>query len=249
MSRPRDWPAELFDWLLPDTCLGCGRLRRRIGAPLGLCRACHGRLVPVPPDSCATCARPLAGGRNLPLPRCGDCRQEPPPFARLWALWRYQPPLDGVMAGLKFHRLDHLGTELAAAAASRLSPERDRWDLVAPVPLHWRRRLERGFNQAERIARPLAARLGLPAGTPLRRLRATRPQVSLPRAERLRGPRSAFALRRGAAVTGLRILLVDDVLTTGATAHACARALKAAGAVAVDVAVIAKVRAATDATI
>ncbi|HSM50373.1 MAG TPA: double zinc ribbon domain-containing protein, partial [Thermoanaerobaculia bacterium] len=175
MSRPREWLPDLFDWLLPDTCLGCGRPRRRFAAPIGLCRACHGRLAPVPPEACATCAMPLPGAGGLPLPRCGRCRRDPPPFDRLWALWRYQPPLDGVIAGLKFHRLDYLGAELAACAAARLAPERGRWDLVVPVPLHWRRRLERGFNQAERIARPLAARLRLPAGTPLCRRRATRP--------------------------------------------------------------------------
>jgi len=230
MSGPCDWIPQLFDWLLPDTCLGCGRPRRRIAAPFGLCRACHGRLAPVPPAVCATCAGPLAGAGDLPFPRCGACRLDPPPFERLWAIWRYQPPLDGVIAGLKFHRLDYLGAELAGEAAARLAPERGRWDLVAPVPLHWRRRLERGFNQAERIARPLAARLDLPAGTPLRRQRATRPQARLARAERLRGPRAAFALRRGAAVAGRRVLLVDDVVTTGATLRAAAAALRRGGA-------------------
>jgi ComF family protein len=110
-------------------------------------------------------------------------------------------------------------------------------DVVVPVPLHWRRRLRRGYNQAERIARPLALAIDRPLATALRRRRATPPQSGLGRSERLRSPRRAFGVRptkaTTAALVGRTVLLVDDVATTGATLDAAAAALKNAGAAAV----------------
>lgn len=134
------------------------------------------------------------------------------------------------MHGLKFHRLDYLGSELAAVAAQLLTAELGGFDLVIPVPLHWRRRWWRGFNQAERIASPLARRLAVPLALPLVRSVATRPQASLPRQVRLRGPRRAFRLVDPRQVVGRRTLLVDDVTTTGTTLRAAASALRAGGA-------------------
>jgi len=99
-------------------------------------------------------------------------------------------------------------------------------DIVVPVPLHWRRRRQRGFNQAEALARTL----GMPWRNALRRTRRTPSQTELPAAQRHRNVREAFALRRRAAVSGRSILLVDDVATTGATLEACAEVLRAAGA-------------------
>jgi ComF family protein len=99
-------------------------------------------------------------------------------------------------------------------------------EIVVPVPLHWRRRRRRGFNQAEALAR----NLGLPCRNALRRRRSTPSQTDLPAAERQRNVRDAFALRRGAEVNGRIVLIVDDVATTGATIEACARVLRAAGA-------------------
>jgi ComF family protein len=175
--------------------------------------------------------------------RCGQCREKPPPVDRLLAVWSYQPPLSQVILALKLRRLDYLGEALAAAALARLSgeqegraPERENLtavDLVVPVPLPWRRRWVRGFNQAERIARPLAAALGVPFDEALRRIRASRTQRSLGRRRRLLGPEGTFGVRRSASVAGCRVLLVDDVVTTGATVTAAASALVAAGASAV----------------
>jgi ComF family protein len=173
---------------------------------------------------------------------CGRCRARPPAFERLIAAYSYEGPVEAVITGLKYRRLDYLGSHLAGSLAPILGSREPpggtpgsavRWDLVVPVPLHWRRRWGRGYNQAERIARPLARHLGLPCRELLRRRRATRPQARLARADRLENPAGAFAVRRrfGFAdrLAGRRVLLVDDVATTGATLDAAARALLRAG--------------------
>ena len=165
--------------------------------------------------------------------RCGDCRARPPAYERLVVPWRYAPPLDAVILALKFRRLERLGGDLGAALAAAAGERLDGCDLVVPVPLHWRRRWTRGYNQAASIARPLAVRLGVPAADALVRRRATPPQTSLDRAARRRNLRAAFALPRPAVVRRRTVALVDDVVTTGATLDAAARCLLAAGAAAV----------------
>lgn len=232
------WEA-LVDELLPRFCLGCGLRLARHGAPLDLCARCAGRLVALDPArSCGGCARPLAAGRLEP-PRCVACALHPPPWRRLHALWLYRPPLDSVIAGLKYRRLDYLGARLAAAALAARGGGLRGVERVVPVPLSWSRRLRRGFNQAERVARPLAAGLGASCVEALRRLGGA-PQVGRGRRERWQLlERRGFAAVRAEAVRGRRVLLVDDVLTTGATARAAAAALAAAGAASVEVLVVA----------
>ena len=239
-ERPNVAPREggslldrLVHALLPAPCLGCGRPLPAAGAPLGLCAACRALLAPLPREACAVCARPLAAHALPEDYRCGACRQRPPGFDRLLALWSYRPPLDAVVRGLKFGRLDYLGRHLATVLFEAMGERLAGFDRVVPVPLHWRRRLSRGYNQAERIARPLARRLGIPFAPLLSRRRATPPQSLLGREERLANLRKAFRAPRPRRVQGLRILLVDDVATTGATLDAAARALKNAGAAAV----------------
>ncbi len=227
---------RLLHALLPAPCLGCGQPLPARGIALGLCVRCRAALSPCSceaREACAVCARPLAAHALPEDYRCGACRERPPAFDRLLALWSYRPPLDSVVRGLKFGRLDYLGGHLAAALADGLGDRLAGFDRVVPVPLHWRRRLTRGYNQAKQIARPLAARLGLPYASPLTRWRATPPQSLLGKADRLANLRKAFRVPRPGQVRGLRILLVDDVATTGATLDAAARTLKNAGAAAV----------------
>ncbi len=230
------WRDRLFAALLPAACLGCAA-PLGAAAPLGLCAACRGRLRPLG-AACAGCAASF----DAAVPAgylCGRCRARPPAYDRLLALWRYEPPLDAVVRGLKFGRLDYLGRHLGLALAAAFLPELGpdlgvpSIDLVVPVPLHWRRRLRRGYNQAERIARPLAAALGRPLAPALARRRATPPQSALGRPERLANPRRAFRARARHDLDGRTVLLVDDVATTGATLDAAAAALKRAGAAAV----------------
>jgi ComF family protein len=224
---------RLLHVLLPAPCLGCGEPLPATRTFLGLCARCRATLAPLPREACAICARPLAG-HALPADyRCGACRERPPAFDRLLALWSYRPPLDAVVRGLKFGRLDYLGSHLATALAKGLADRLTGFDRVVPVPLHWRRRLVRGYNQAERIARPLASLLDVPCELAISRHRATPPQSLLGKSDRLANLRKAFRVPRPERARGLRVLLVDDVATTGATLNAAAAALRNAGAAAV----------------
>jgi len=219
-----------IQWILPSPCLGCGEVVWEPRGSLGLCPSCRGRLVRWP-SGCSRCARPLAAAPGLPPGyRCEACRTNPPPYDRLLAAWSYQPPLDETVMALKFRRLDYLGTQLGRALAGLFAGELDDRELVVPVPLYWSRRLRRGFNQAELLARPLAQALGVPLVKTLRRRRATAHQSRLSSHDRGRNLAGAFAVHRPRSCRGRHVLLVDDVTTTGATLTAAAQALRDAGA-------------------
>lgn len=227
--RSQHWSRYVPTWLLPAPCLSCGRSIDPSTSPLGLCPDCGSRLAEPSASSCPRCGRLLPAARLPPDFLCGRCRTRPPGFERLYAAWHYQPPIDQVIRALKFGRLEYLGRALGEALASRFATSLPALDLVVPVPLHWRRRLVRGFNQAAVIAVPLSRKLDIPSRSLLRRTRATRAQSRLPRARRLANMRHAFR-PRGRSPSGLRILLVDDVTTTGATLDSAARALLKSGA-------------------
>ena len=236
----RSWLTHTLDLALPRICLACPARVDETRSSLLLCRRCRGRLEPVAAAaSCPGCLRPLPHGRE-PAPWCGACARDPPPYVRAWALWRYRPPLDSVLRAFKFGGLDFLGEALAEEGAERARV----WlpaalDLVVPVPLPWLRRLRRGFNQAERFARPLARRLNVEFAQPLARPGLPRPQTSLGRSARLANSRGGLRVVRPHRLAGRRVLLVDDVLTTGATARGAAAALRAGGALSVHVLVAA----------
>jgi ComF family protein len=168
------------------------------------------------------------------------CRAVPSPLDELIALWNYESPVDAVIRGLKFSRLPQLAIPLGLELAERLLRRELVVDLVATVPLHWRRRLVRGYDQSEEIARTVAARLGVSLGRPLRRCRATAPQSSLPRNRRTANLVSAFRARRPNRLSAAHVLLVDDVVTSGATLRAAASRLKRLGVQKVTAAAIAR---------
>ncbi len=181
--------------------------------------------------------------------RCAACFNSPPWFATARAIARYRPSAEGdrrSLPGIIRRHKYGLDQSLQKALAEFLGPELPYssadCDLVVPVPLHRRRLWWRGFNQAALLARAVSRRMGRPvdAGA-LVRSRFTAPQTSQSHDERRRNVRSAFVVRRPQRVIGRRVLLVDDVMTTGATADECARVLLKAGAQRVDVLTLARV--------
>lgn len=221
--------SRVLDLVYPGVCHLCGD-----GVPGGrcLCAGCADALSPVVPPFCSTCGQGY-DGRVKGSFSCPNCRDQK--FAFEFA----RPALfrsDGVMElvhDLKYGRRLELARELADLAARAFADPRldealeGRWPLV-PVPLHRRRFHWRQFNQSLEIARPLGRRLGLPLAVALKRIRPTETQTRLSRAQRQKNLRGAFAVRRG-VTGGAGAVLVDDVFTTGSTAHECARILRRAG--------------------
>ncbi len=221
---------RLRDAVYPGVCSLCGE---GAGGGACLCRGCADSLPGLGEHHCATCGE-VFDGEPAPGFSCPNCRDQDFAFdfARP-ALRRSDGALELVHA-LKYGRRLELGRELAALALRafddpRLDAARDGcWPLV-PVPLHRSRRRWRHFNQAEEIARPLARLTGLPVSLALRRVRRTTAQTRLTRHERQRNLRGAFRVVPGREPAAGAVL-VDDVFTTGSTAHECARVLRRAGA-------------------
>ena len=218
----------LLDLVFPPRCAACGE-PPQAGTPF--CALCAGAVDPVP-GPCPRCGRPGSGARE-----CGPCALSPPGFGRLDAAALFGGPLADAVHALKYGGRPAVAGPLGAWMAARLPPAPGL--AVVTVPLGRRRHVERGYDQAALLGDALArsARLRRLRGA-LRRVRETPPQVGLDRAARARNVEGAFAA--GAAVRGLDLLLVDDVVTTGATADAAARALLAAGARSVRVAALAR---------
>jgi ComF family protein len=221
-------------WRAPSQCEVC-----RGWGTGPLCGDCTGRFV-LPVPRCPRCALPVAGGATL----CGGCLRDPPPFERTHCVADYAFPWDRLIAACKFNGRAELAALLAERLAVALQHDgADRPDLIVPVPLSPARLAERGYNQAWEIARRLGRSARVPARADvLERALDTPHQADLNRAQRLLNPRGAFTVpaRQRAAVAGRRIALVDDVLTTGATAREAAHTLLRAGAAAVDVWVVAR---------
>ena len=216
--------ARALDLLLPSRCLGC----RTRGS--WLCPGCADDLPRLAGPGCRVCAAPLAGTLV-----CPDCYRDPPGFDSLRAPWRHEGLARELVHALKFGRQRHLAPILARLAAGALDPAEPPAAVVA-VPLHPERQRERGFNQAALLAQGLGAALGVPVREALVRTRPTASQTGLSPAERASNVRGAFAAVE--PLPGARLLLVDDVCTTGATLGAAARALRRAGAARVDALVV-----------
>jgi ComF family protein len=157
---------------------------------------------------------------------CPRCRRRASTVARSRAIGPYDGPLRSIVHALKYRGCRSVAKALAGRMRRCGDEALDGVDIAVPVPLHSGRQAARGFNQAADLAR----HLGLPVVDALRRRRATASQTDLPAARRHANVRGAFAIRRGSDVRGLRVVVVDDVSTTGATAEACARVLLEAGA-------------------
>jgi ComF family protein len=225
--------------LLAPACAACEQpLARPTAGPV--CRRCWDAIGTFTPPLCQRCGDPLPSWRVLSLAAatCPRCRRRQSPVSRARALGAYDGSLRAILHAFKYGGCRSLarglGARLRVTAADVLAGA----DLLVPVPLHRRRRRARGFNQA----RELAAALGVPVADVLRRTRATPSQTDLPAAARHGNVRGAFTLRRrGRGLAGRRVVIVDDVCTTGATIDACARVLRLAGAADVSAVTAARV--------
>jgi len=226
----RTWLRLVLDVVFPAACEGCGTALSPAHGSC-LCGPCTAALGRADGTLCERCGAPVAGDAS-----CAACRRRPPAFGYARAAGWYVggSVLASAVQGLKYRRRRPLAEALGAHLARHYPFTAD--VVLVPVPLHPARLRARGFNQALLLARVLGRRRGLAvAERALVRRRATRAQPGLDAAERRRNLGQAFHVRRADAVAGRRIVLIDDVLTTGATADACAKALLQAGALSVDV--------------
>lgn len=231
---------HLADLLLPPLCLAC---RAPVSGHDGLCPACWPGIDFIEPPVCDRLGIPLPYATDEVLISAG-AMADPPVYDRARVVARYGGVMRDLVHDLKFRdrheSMAQFGRWLVHAGRSIL-PEAD---IVVPVPLYALRLWSRRFNQSALLARAVSRVSTVPHDPfVLARIRRTESQVGLSAAQRKRNVRAAFAVpeKRRAAVAGKRVVLVDDVITTGATANACARALKRAGAVHVDVLALARV--------
>ncbi len=234
----------LLNLFFPDRCYLCGadvtRSRER-----SVCESCWEKVLnlSIGPPWCACCGLPFQLEQVDAEHLCGACVVEMPPFAGARSFGYYAAEISRLVQGFKFDRRRNLVELLAPllAAAFGTTWTRADFDLVVPLPLHPRRRRERGFNQSAMLASWLSKVLVIPcSGGALARIRHTLPQVGLTDAERFRNVRAAFECRHRELVAGRRVLLVDDVMTTGATAWSATEALCDAGARSVSVLTVAR---------
>jgi ComF family protein len=253
LERPQvdDARSRLAFWLRNDAarllwparCLVCGDSG---GDAIDLCESCALGL-PWNRSACPRCAIPLPAVPGSTPQACGTCLQYPAalwgrsaPLEEIHAACVYAAPVDRLLLRFKFHRDLATGGLLAQLMAQAMATV-PRPDALVPVPLHYARLRQRGYDQALELARPLARALGLPLLTgALRRIRATAAQSQLDASQRRRNLKDAFAVPAGTALPA-HVVLVDDVMTTGATLHAAALTLRRAGVQRVDAWVCARV--------
>ena len=244
------WLNNIQNAIMPPVCVLCGdhgsqlptySEKTRLYNGLDLCINCRNEL-PLHTTACARCAERLPKPLNnsfYPECLCGHCQTQPPAFERCQAMLSYQAPADHLLQGLKFSGRLEMARILGELMANWLGSIIDNQpDMLIPMPLHRDRLRERGFNQAVELARPIARRLGLQMELHnCVRQKTTTPQSDLSRKERIKNVKGAFEVLK--PVSG-HVVIIDDVMTTGSTAHELAKTLLQAGASNVDVWVCAR---------
>jgi len=232
----------LLDLALPPHCLYCDADFQPRGN-ISLCQQCMQSIAPELPACCSWCGAILPEGLQ-PSEDCPACKDFRLKFDTVFPLGRYDGPLRDVVLRTKRISGEALSLALGRLLCQRLGERIAAFEpqAVVPIPMHWARRLVRGMNGPELLAECLGRALRIPVVHTLSRRRYTSSQKDLLPRERFRNLRGAFALRRGQLrrVKDARLLLVDDILTTGATCSEAANLLKRAGAAAVAVAVVAR---------
>ncbi|WP_347257318.1 ComF family protein [Methylocaldum sp.] len=221
------WPNIIQNWLYPPTCLLCGDPG---GNGIDLCRGCR-QSLPYNIMACPRCAIPI----ESPVPQvCGSCQKKPPVFHSAFAVFRYEEPVRHLIHSLKFGARYPCGRLLGILMAEKLAALKETPCAIMPVPLHPSRYRQRGFNQAIEIARTVSRRLDIPLDLhSCRRICATAAQAELPAKQRRKNLRNAFAVET--PIEHRHVAILDDVITTGATAKELAGALRRAGVARVDV--------------
>lgn len=221
----------VVDAVLPPRCPGCGEI---VDGDDRFCAACFAQLQALGPPQCACCGVPLPHESDAAA-QCGACLAQPPPYARARAPFAYAGPTRQLVLALKHGRRLHLARMMARAmlrAAGTLPDD----VVIVPVPSHRWRLWQRGFNQAAEIARQLARQSGRPlAVDALDRIKPTPTTKGLGRRARQKNAQGAFRVARPGEIKNRTVVLVDDVMTTGATVSACAAQLLKAGARHVEV--------------
>jgi ComF family protein len=234
-SAARKAVCGLLDLLFPDDCRVCGEPLHEVSR-IPVCSRCLRQPELFRAEFfCIFCRTPFLNRAPLDeAGRCALCRLGLNGFDQVYSFGAYEGVLRKLIHLFKFEGVRTLQRPLGALLAQAL-PRESGFDAIVPMPLHWLRRWHRGFNQSELLAREIARKWNVPVCALVRRKKATAPQAGLTSAERRKNVEGAFEVGKGevgkpARLKGMRLLLIDDVLTTGATASACARALKRAGA-------------------
>jgi competence protein ComFC len=225
--------------LYPPTCAVC---LSDVGPGEYLCDDCAGKVSRIVPPFCAKCSEPFDGAITNPFD-CANCAHRKIYFESAVSAYRSRGIVRKIILDFKYGRQIHLRHLISNWLIAALDDERFReesFDVIVPVPLHPARQRERGFNQAAVLADLISAHMSIQTQPLLERIRFTTTQTAFDRAERMENLRDAFRLRKNADVRGLRVLLIDDVLTTGSTLSECARVLKHAGARSVHAATAAR---------
>ena len=219
----------LVSLLYPQTCVGCGE---EMETPGEICGDCESRLNRIAPPLCAKCSEPFSGAIAGSF-ECANCADRELHFEAAVSAFRARGMVRDIILDFKYGRQSRLQHLVGSWLFQALDDERLNgriFDLIVPVPLHPAKQRERGFNQAVLLAQLLARKILIPMNPALERIRYTTTQTALDRSERMKNLHGAFRLRRNRDVRNSRVLLVDDVLTTGSTLSECARVLKKAGA-------------------
>jgi len=234
MKTSNNWLNIIQNYLLPPTCILCGFAG---DTGLDLCSSCH-RHLPRNTDCCYQCAEVFPQPISFPC-LCGRCLQRRPAFDETHAPFLHQGAIRHLISQLKFNGHYKNARLLGCLLAEHIDNSSEKPELLIPIPLHPSRYRQRGFNQAIEIARTVSKQLHIPLDLySCQRQRDTPHQTSLTAKQRRRNIKNAFTLRK--PITAQHVAILDDVMTTGATAHELAKTLKQAGVMRVDVWVCAR---------
>ncbi len=227
--RFRAVPQAFFALIFPDECRLCGTPLKEISRS-PVCPDCLREPAPLDAEYfCVNCRTPYRNAHPLDEEgRCGLCRLGVNGYDAAYSYGAYEDKLRELLHLFKYRGIFTLARPLAELML-RAFPRDERFDLIVPMPMHWLRRWRRGFNQSALLSKVIGRHLGIPVVGAVRRQRSTPPQAGLSNSQRRQNVSGAFSAAREGKLEGKRILLVDDVLTTGATASACSRVLKGAG--------------------